>query len=285
MATVERPAGVNGTFEYLMPVVPAEAPKLKIYTDVARTIQAPGTSEQTGVATGNPSIFRFSYPSTLPAATYYLGFTIVYTTGQPSVADNNDSLVLFTVDPSVVGLLVSLSRYRTITVDTASPDASVTAAIEDATQVVEEYLRRPLRLAERTETIPIDQHGRVFPTVTPIISVTTSGLTIHGSARWLEGATPDDPGVFAFGQSDVSPVATIIYSAGFTQASLPETIERRIAWLARAFLLEPSSTGSFPPGAKSVSVGDASVTFDRPTGRGAELTAEDRRTLRPWRRR
>jgi hypothetical protein len=177
--------------------------------------------------------------------------------------------------------LVTLARYRTITLDTTSKDAAVTAALEDSQDLIEEYLRRPLESVSRTEDLKIDGDERVYPLATPVTVVATpAGLDIKGNGRWLEGASPDASKIF-----DPEPVVTVTYTGGFTTATVPETIERGIAWLAWVILHERSSEVEIPAGATSVRLGDASVNFEGGYVPGTILPSGLRRKLTGYRRR
>lgn len=180
-------------------------------------------------------------------------------------------------------LVVPLGRYRIVTLDEASDSDEVLAALATAQAVVEEYLRRPLLRTSRTETLRLDKNGRVYPAATPI-TVAPEGLTIlDGSA--IANPTPDAGPIWrGTGLTDYPVEATITYTGGFTAATLPKTIERHIAWLAYEQLHVGALVG-VPAGATSVSLGDARVSFDRPTGASVSLSAVAKRELRPWRRR
>lgn len=173
--------------------------------------------------------------------------------------------------------LVTVADYRRIVrIDTTSTDAAVTGALAEAQRLVEEYLGRQLEEDERTEELMIGRAGVVYPSAVPIASVSVpSGTTIRGHT--IEGISPDE--VF-----EVWPggTATVTYIGGFTYATLPASIRRRIAFEAYAILtVDPS----VPANARSVSVGDAAITYDTSSGAGGELSAATMRALRPWKKR
>lgn len=99
MSDVTRIAGVAGTFNYKLNLIPAQAPTMTIYSDAARTIVAVPSAVL--VAGANPYTFVASYPATLVAGTYYLTFATVVTAGQPAFIDADDRLILASVSGSV----------------------------------------------------------------------------------------------------------------------------------------------------------------------------------------
>lgn len=176
--------------------------------------------------------------------------------------------------------VVSKERYRIITLDTTSADAAVTGALVDAQQLVEDYLDRKLTQALRTETMTYGPNGLVWPKAWPVI-VAPAGMTIERSRRAIGGSSPGGL-TDAFADSDEPEFVTLTYTGGYTSATLPRVIESRIAWSAYS-MLHPSVGASVPAGAKSVSVGDASITFDKASsGSAVEISFID---LKPYRRR
>lgn len=177
--------------------------------------------------------------------------------------------------------LVTVERYRTITLDTTSSNVAITAAVEDAEAEVSEYLRRPVEQAERTETLPISRDGKVYPSATPIDSLggDDSGLTLEGDI--VIGASPD-AGAFGWLGSPTTPQSTITYTGGWTADTLPKAIERAIALAAHHQI--HSNPALVPAGATSVRVGDAAVTFGS-GGASVDPLASTMANIRRYRRR
>lgn len=177
--------------------------------------------------------------------------------------------------------LVTVARYRTITLDTTSTAESVTAAIEDAEALVSEYLRRPLESEERTETLSISRDGRVYPSATPIDSLggDDSDLVLEGDV--VVGVSPDAAALGWIGTT-VLPQATITYTGGWTAETLPKAIERAIALAAHHQL--HSDPALVPAGATSVRVGDAAVSFGS-GGASADPLTSTMANIRRYRRR
>ena len=158
--------------------------------------------------------------------------------------------------------LVSEPRYRSITLDESTADYLVTARLEDAQELIEGALSgRLLEEAERVETLPISSDWRVFPHATPITAVPVDSVyAIDGSS--LVNVAADASTLFwPHGWADCRRVyATVTYTGGWTQATVPAKLAYSIAQLAEAL----GRPGALPVGARSVSLGDAAITYDRP---------------------
>lgn len=153
-------------------------------------------------------------------------------------------------------MLVSVTRYQAITGDTTTAASACLALIEEATEELEEVLQRPLKVAERIERMIPTRDGYLWPKATPIATVT--GYTIDGHG--LIGTRPFD--ILAPGYPLHQPAGVeVTYTGGWTDETVPHCIARDIA-LAAYVLGHPNAVGiSAPVGAKSVSVGDQSVTW------------------------
>jgi hypothetical protein len=173
--------------------------------------------------------------------------------------------------------LLTITRYRAITGDQASPAILVSARIEDAQDQLTEALGRAgVEQASYTERLRPDRAGMVWPTVTPIL--TAPGWTIDGHGLLAGPVVLDDVGTIS-----------VTYTGGWVERSanpsatnrLPACIEEDLAWAVRSMVTSTNATG-FPQGAVSVTLGDASVNFG-PNGApapGAQRVTWSRRTLR-----
>lgn len=241
-----------------------------VFTDEARTDLAatltPGVEQTDGS-------WLFYVTSPLDDGTYYLSTTVLYTDTH-SVVDANDTITVPFLDSG----LVTVEQYRALTGDNTTDRTVVAEQLRAAQQLVEEYLRRPLELAERTERMrlyDLDGTWTAFPKATPVLSAT--GYTIVGAG--LVGATPDVVGgPFA---RTADPFATITYTGGWSPVTLPLTVAREIAQTARALIA--ASTATVPAGATSVRVGDLAVTYG--SGSGGALGLDSRQALRGYVRR
>lgn len=180
--------------------------------------------------------------------------------------------------------LVTVARYRVITLDTTSADAAVTAALESALGTVEDELDRHLVSAERTETYRIYRDRRVYPKAYPVTDAGTA--TIDPGGRSLRDMSPDStPGVFDAWSDSNPPTVEITYTGGYTASTLPETLAQEIAWRANDLLNAGQvSASSVLANASSMTVGDASVSFSSSNGGGGVAAASGRPTRAQVRR-
>lgn len=172
-------------------------------------------------------------------------------------------------------MLISVERYRLITGDQDTAATAVTAAVEEATQLLGEDLGWEITEAERTETLQVFG-GKVYPSSIPI-TVVGDGQAIDGHA--VTGAAPIGSDFLTEGVEGGPLRATLTYTGGWTDDTVPTTIARDIAWAARG-ILNPSAALGVPAGATSVTLGDASVTFANPQARSRSGVGWSRSTLR-----
>lgn len=168
--------------------------------------------------------------------------------------------------------LLTIARYRAITGDTVTASAVVEDRIAEAVELLEEHLERPLEQAERTERMYPTADGYVWPKALPIIAA--AGYTIDGAG--LRIIWPNT----LFVEADSSTVA-VTYTGGWVERTanpdatnrLPSSLERAIAWAAKALGSTDVSelVEGLPPGAKTVTLGDLSITFDTTTASPAEI--------------
>jgi len=158
-------------------------------------------------------------------------------------------------------MLVTVLRYRSITGDQVTGDEAVSARIEEATELLEGELGRPLEQAERTERMQPTRDGLLWPLATPLVAATDYTIDGHG----LTGAS-----VFGYDfiRGGTMTAIDVTYTGGWLERTanpssafrLPVHIERDIAFAAQALGQTPTPL-AVPAGASSVSLGDASVTF------------------------
>lgn len=178
--------------------------------------------------------------------------------------------------------LVTNQLYREETLDTSSDENAVSAALEKAQDLIEEYLRRPLVSEERTESVHIYPDGSLFPQATPI--TVAAGYTLEGGGYWLSGGT----GTYDFLRGSNAP-RDVTYTGGYTVATLPATIRQGIIWTAHKLLRPPSDSelASIPAGTQAASLGDASLSFGSKgfSGANAGLSDDVKDSLKRWVRR
>lgn len=151
--------------------------------------------------------------------------------------------------------MITAVRYSEITGDTTTAATAVSARVEDAVELLEDYLDRPLAHGERTESLIPDRFGRLWPKATPISD---------GGDYTVEGLALVGPGPFGLsGFIDPTDSIEVTYSGGWTVDTLPSCIERDLAW-ATYRLLHPESVApltTIAAGATSARLGDAALTW------------------------
>jgi hypothetical protein len=160
---------------------------------------------------------------------------------------------------------LTLDGYRMHTGDQTSTPATVSGALVEAEQVLEDELRRKLPLQSRTDTFAIGSDGRIYPDAWPITAAT--GLTIDGRA--LLGATPDVT-TFVGYFPDRPTRATVTWTGGFddgTLSRLPVVLRHALYDLARGLAQDAAPV---PVGATAVSVGDVSISYSAATEGGLD---------------
>jgi hypothetical protein len=225
--------------------------------------------------------YPYTVPVDAPLGTWRYHWTGLINNA-PVVGDESFVVVAAGTIETETPLLVPISEYRRITIDSVSTNTVISGALVEATGLVEEYLGRYLASTQRTEMLPMDSWGRVYPRAVPITAVATSGLVNRG--HYLTGATGDEVTSFLIDWPAHSPVySTVAYTGGFTEATLPRMIVRRICWEAY-YILHAEPLADIPVDAPSAQIGDASVTFG-PQGPQGPLTDDTRKMLRLWRKR
>lgn len=188
-----------------------------------------------------------------------------------------------------MSLLVTVARYRVVTGDEATASGAVSAAIEDATSLLADALGRPeaLKSQARTETMRVDAGGLCRPLAVPV--TVAAGFDFDTSA--IYGASPDSTPFRGLTADELPATVSITYTGGWVERTanagaanaLPAPMERDLIWAAHALCHPPTS--AVPPGAVSVSLGDASVSYG-PSGApsGADGFSWSRASLK-WKRR
>lgn len=181
----------------------------------------------------------------------------------------------------MIPLLCSVEDYRYITKDTETPDEKVEYALQRAQRLVEQKTRRFFEKGEYTETLKLYPDGRVYPSATPVESVSDPEKTsidggailgvVYASAYWWD---------YPYAE----PRGTVTYVGGYEPDEIPEDIIRVTAEIAHIDLTSKVSLAEVPSGATSVHVGDVSFAGPR-LGRSPVLSPAIRDTLREWRRR
>lgn len=180
--------------------------------------------------------------------------------------------------------LLTEADYRSISGDTTSLSADVTAALATGQQLLEEWLRRPLELLERTEQVRIHADGRAYPSATPIQAVSVPSWAVVMDGTTVLSLFADQNPLWdilvepyrygpggAGGQFDTTMrPSTITYTGGFTSATLPRKLRQAIADLAQ---VELTTFSPVTAGVKQATVGDTSVTYMAPPDRAGVIDA------------
>lgn len=187
-------------------------------------------------------------------------------------------------------MIVTVATYRLTTGDTTQ-DILVSARLEDAQERLEEALDRPLEAISRTEVLIPQRDGSLAPRAVPLQSVADNWLidgdlliqrypSAFGAAWWYPALGPTVTYVGGWVERTANPTAA---------NRLPTCISDDICWTAYRLLhpIDPAATVSILPGATSVTLGDASVSFGPrgapvPGGRGYSPVRWSAATLR-WR--
>lgn len=180
-----------------------------------------------------------------------------------------------------VDLLVTVSDYRTLTGDTTSVDSVAENALLTAQRLVEEYLRRELSEKERTETLPL-YSCKVYPGVTPLAS-TISG-TISGTAITPDISITSQSFFGNIPQEDGT--VDVTYIGGFTEETLPRTLQLAIAHTAKATIDGATINTDIPDGASSVAVGDVRISYrdTATTSKAGGLSQDVKDSIKRYRR-
>lgn len=177
-------------------------------------------------------------------------------------------------------IIVSVAEYRDITCDEATPEATVSARLDEAIDMIGEELDRWLPLDTYTEEVRVVD-GHVYPRAVPVqtvISPSGSNAEIEmGGFAVRMGTEVWDPVFNTFGVVGVIDPVTgdvlssthifplIEYEGGFSHDELPVTLRREIINLTWHLIRTRPSTLTLA-GATSASVGDVSVSYKTSTG-------------------
>lgn len=176
-----------------------------------------------------------------------------------------------TVDPSAAEppldepgatSLVTYAEYQRITGDTTTGQSAVNQALADAQQLAEERTSRTWSYGTYDETLLVFPNGLVYPSAVPIESVSIpAGATIRGHGIAVGSLGPWSDAYIDVPWSGSPRRLDVTYSGGWTVQTLPFTLKQAVASGAYRMLHAVALAG-VPAGAKSVSLGDASISGD-----------------------
>lgn len=154
--------------------------------------------------------------------------------------------------------LVTPADYAWITLDTTSTTPAVTGALSDALGLVQDYTGRQLVHGTYTETLRIYRNSCVYPTATPIDSVSSPNVdlvSIQGAGVFIGYFDPTPVVNYGDWGAAIPPQAKITYVGGYTDATLPMKLKRALCRIAYN-ILHPAVLTGVPGGVNSVHVGD-----------------------------
>lgn len=156
--------------------------------------------------------------------------------------------------------IVTPADYIWTTKDTATTRAEVEQALAEAVAFAEEHCDRIFRHGTHTETLPSGSTGRVYPRARPVESVSApSGATLSGPAI---ATGRGGLNALVVGWSGDPADVTVTYVGGYTHDTLPLKLRRAICRIAYLILHPGTAYADLPVNAKSVSVGDVSISGD-----------------------
>ena len=162
--------------------------------------------------------------------------------------------------------LIPVRFYRRITADNSSGVSAIAEALDDAYAMVCDECRRPsFAYGEHTETLDVYSNGTIYPSVTPVATVSDpTGTSLRFGGVYLGGSWPLDNLL-----TGLPAQRTVTYTGGYhplrsgTDPELPIKLARAICRIAYLALHPASIVGDgVPAGAKTASVGDVSVSGD-----------------------
>ena len=183
-------------------------------------------------------------------------------------------------------MIVDWATYKIVTGDTFSSQADAEAAIARAQRKAEEITERQFDKAERTESLRVDESGKVWPTAYPVAAVTTpSGSQIDDNGMSIKTTSPswqDALATIVPGWATDRPRVLVTYTGGYDVATpAPTGLQDAIAELAHRYR-NPADTTTLPAGARAVAATGQSVSGGRLGGSG-QIPPELRDTIRQHR--
>lgn len=166
--------------------------------------------------------------------------------------------------------LVTPTDYQRVTGDAGGADQSQ-PALNDALQLIQDYLGRQLVYGQYTETLKVYRNNTIYPSATPITSVISPSLalvSIQGAGLYIGYYNPAPVVDYGDWNAAIPPQSTIVYTggfgpgaegtvfpSGFTATPLPHKLYRALCMTAFN-VLHPAALAGIPGGVNSVHVGD-----------------------------
>lgn len=165
--------------------------------------------------------------------------------------------------------ILTLAAYRSLTGDQATDDAVVEAMLPVAQDVTERELGRAglLEAGDHTETLDVwtgDSGAWAAPTAVPLADDEPQRLT-PGATRLKVPSAGGWHSPYRAASTWICR-ATVTYSGGYSSETAPPSLLLGLARVTRALLGADPALAGVPAGAKSVTIGDASISFAAPVG-------------------
>lgn len=182
-------------------------------------------------------------------------------------------------------MIVDWATYKIVTGDTFSSQADAEAALARAQRKAEDIAERLFDKMERTETLPADDQGKVWPKAYPVESVSVpstavladdgQSISVAGDTTWWQGLLPGS-------SLSQRPRYAVTYVGGYDTATpAPTGLQDAICELAHRYR-NPADTTTLPAGARAVAATGQSASGGRLGGSG-QVPPELRDTIQQFR--
>lgn len=182
-------------------------------------------------------------------------------------------------------MIIDWATYKLVTGDTFSSQADAEGALLRAQRKAEEITGRLFDKAERTETLPADDQGKVWPKAYPIESVSvpaTAVLADDGQSLLVAGDTTWWQGLPVGMTLSQRPRYAVTYIGGYDDTNpAPTGLQDAICELAHRYR-NPADTTTLPAGTRSVAATGQSASGGKLGGSG-QVPPELRDTIRQFR--
>ncbi len=178
--------------------------------------------------------------------------------------------------------IATLADYRDLVNDSFSTPENVTAMLARAESIVVRRTERHWEQGTYTEQLRLYDNGLVYPSDTPIVSVSDpAGAIITGNAigsgSWTWPTINLEPDFFS---QTVYPLVSVIYVGGYAPGTFPEELLAVQCEIAQ-FKLSPPSMVGVPAGAQQIKVSTRGQGFSGVRmGGSSALPPSIRATLR-----
>lgn len=176
--------------------------------------------------------------------------------------------------------VLSETYYRNVMQDSTTAASSIEESLEDAQNILQQYLGRYFEENVYTERLKVWPSGFVYPAAVPVTSIPASASFEIYDEQSLYGCDPDDRPFVGFaglavgdgygggiggrigsGYETHYPYGTFQYTGGWTEATMPTILARYMCRLAKAIRTGKPDGGAAMAGAYMLRVGDVQVSY------------------------